>query len=80
MKTPHVSKQQRCIDILKRPQGAMLAELAEITGWQAHSIRGFLSGTVKKKLGLNLVSSEELGSRRYAVCQPKRPGRKSKTT
>ncbi len=50
------SKQQNCLDLLRRAKGASVEELQEITGWQAHTVRGFLSGDVKRKLGLELVS------------------------
>lgn len=62
------SKQQKCLDLLARRDGATLAELIAATDWQPHSVRGFLSGTVKKKLGLTLVSSrDDNGARRYAL-------------
>ena len=48
------SKQATLIALLKRPKGASLQELVTAAGWQAHSIRGFLSGTIKSKLGLKL--------------------------
>jgi hypothetical protein len=62
------SKQQLCLELLRRPDGANLEELQAATGWQPHSVRGFLSGTVKKKLGLTL-SSDRTGDRprRYRV-------------
>lgn len=67
------SKQQLCLDLLRRRHGATLASLCEATGWQAHSVRGFLSGTVKKKLGLEpLVSESVNGSRRYKLPDPNR--------
>ncbi len=63
-----VSKQQRCLDLLSRRDGATLAELVAATEWQPHSVRGFLSGTVKKKLGLSLSSSRDTdGTQRYAL-------------
>ena len=47
---------------------ATLADLMVATAWQRHSIRGFLSGTVRKKLGLNLVSDiTDGGERRYRI-------------
>ena len=62
------SKQQLCLELLKRPDGASVEELQAATGWQAHSVRGFLSGTVKKKLGLTLISDRASdGHRRYRV-------------
>ena len=66
--TSKPSKQQLCLRLLRRPDGAGLKELQAATGWQAHSVRGFLSGTVKKKLGLTL-SSDRAGNRprRYRI-------------
>jgi len=53
---------------LKRPDGTTLAELMKATGWQAHSVRGFLSGTVSKKLGFAVASAKaESGERSYSV-------------
>jgi hypothetical protein len=54
--TSKPSKQQLCLELLRRAEGACVEELQAATGWQAHSVRGFLSGTVKKKLGLTLIS------------------------
>jgi hypothetical protein len=62
------SKAAKVLDLLKRPNGATLAELMKATGWQAHSVRGFLSGTVGKKLGLTVTSTKaEDGERTYSV-------------
>lgn len=64
------SKQQQCLDLLARRDGATLSELIAATDWQPHSVRGFLSGTVKKKLGLTLISSrDDNGGRRYRVVE-----------
>jgi Protein of unknown function (DUF3489) len=62
------SKAAKVLDLLKRPEGATLAELMKATSWQAHSVRGFLSGTVGKKLGLTVASTRgEDGERSYSV-------------
>jgi len=62
------SKAANVLDLLKRADGATLAELMKATGWQAHSVRGFLSGTVSKKLGLAVASTKgEDGERSYTV-------------
>ncbi len=50
------TKQAILIDLLNRSGGATLAELVEATGWQRHSVRGAISGTLKKKLGLAVTS------------------------
>ena len=53
---------------MKRSDGATLKELTKATGWQAHSVRGFLSGALGKKMGLTVTSTKaEGGERRYSV-------------
>lgn len=62
------NKTQTCLGLLGRKTGASLDELIAATGWQAHSVRGFLSGTVKKKLGLPLTTvKDENSARRYLL-------------
>ena len=62
------SKAAKVLDLLKRPDGATAKELMKATGWQPHSIRGFLSGTVSKKMGLAVVSTKgEDGERTYSI-------------
>jgi hypothetical protein len=62
------SKQAKLIDLLSRPSGASIPELVKATGWQAHSVRGAISGALKKKLGLAVVSEKtESGGRRYRI-------------
>lgn len=56
-----ITKQQIMIDLLSREGGASLAELAEATQWQTHTVRGALSGALKKRLGLKLVSEKVEG-------------------
>ena len=62
------TKQQTCLDLLGRREGATIEDLEQATGWQKHSVRGFLAGAVKKKLGLTLVSEKpDAGPRRYRI-------------
>ena len=64
------TKTDQCLELLTAPDGATIDELQAATGWQAHSVRGFLAGTVKKKLGLTLDSEKaDDGVRRYRVVQ-----------
>jgi hypothetical protein len=52
------SKKATLIELLRRPGGATLNELMAATEWQAHSVRGFLSGTLRKKMGLKIESDK----------------------
>jgi Protein of unknown function (DUF3489) len=62
------TKQAQVIDLLRRPQGASIAELVTATGWQQHSVRGVIAGALKKKLGLAVTSKKaEDGERRYWI-------------
>jgi len=62
------SKTAKVLDLLKRPDGVTLKELMKATDWQPHSVRGFLSGTVGKKMGLTVKSTKgEDGERTYSV-------------
>jgi integrase/recombinase XerD len=62
------SKTAKVLDLLKRPGGTPLKELMKATGWQPHSVRGFLSGTVGKKMGLTVASAKgEDGERTYSI-------------
>jgi hypothetical protein len=60
------SKAAKILDLLKRPGGVTAKELMKATGWQAHSVRGFLSGTVGKKMGLTVTTKSEDGVRTYS--------------
>ena len=62
-----VSKQDTILVLLRRPEGAGLDVLVKETGWQKHSVRGFLAGTVRKKLKLPLLSEKIDGVRTYRI-------------
>jgi hypothetical protein len=51
------TKQAKMIELLKRPEGATVEQIAEATGWQHHTIRGAISGALKKKLGLTIEAT-----------------------
>jgi hypothetical protein len=61
---PQPSQTAKVLDLLKRPGGVTLKELVKATGWQAHSVRGFLSGIVGKKMGTPVESSKHADSDR----------------
>lgn len=61
------TKTQACLDLLLLSSGATIADIQKITGWQPHSVRGFLAGTVKKKLGRDLSSTKEERGRVYRI-------------
>jgi len=55
------------VDLLRRSEGATIADLVAATGWQKHSVRGAISGALKKKLGLNVVSEKTDAGRVYRL-------------
>jgi hypothetical protein len=62
------SKTTKILELLRQPGGVTAKELMKVTEWQAHSVRGFLSGTVGKKMGLTVTSTKgEDGERTYSV-------------
>ena len=79
-KTPKAAKAERTsrpgtktemvLELLKRPEGATLSQIMKSTDWQAHSVRGFISGTLGKKMGLAVTSAKrEDGERVYSLNQ-----------
>lgn len=67
-RTRENSKQATVIQMLQRPEGATVQQICDTTGWQKHTVRGTLSGALKRKLGLNITSSKsERGERVYRV-------------
>ena len=64
------SKSATVLRLLQRKRGATIGELQNATGWQAHSVRGFLSGTVKKRMSLHVTSEKGAdGVRRYLIAK-----------
>jgi hypothetical protein len=62
------TKQAKVVDLLRRPEGATIAQLVKATGWQPHTVRGALAGALKKRLGLAIKSEKpEDGERVYRV-------------
>jgi hypothetical protein len=64
------SKQDVVIAMLRQPEGATVDEVASVTGWQSHTVRGLFSGTLKKKLRLTLASAKEERGRVYRIAEP----------
>ncbi|MGH9785747.1 MAG: DUF3489 domain-containing protein [Terriglobia bacterium] len=73
-KTAARGKAATILEFLRRKDGATIGDLTKATGWQPHSVRGFLSAHVGKKLGLKLQSTKrEDGQRVYQVVGPPKP-------
>jgi hypothetical protein len=66
-RTREGSKQAKLIEMLKRPQGASIDEIAAEFGWQAHTVRGAIAGALKKRLGLTVTSEKVDGKRVYKL-------------
>ena len=76
------SKQSRIVAMLQAPAGTTIAAMMKATGWQKHSVRGFLAGVVRKRLKLNLTSEKLDGGRVYRISglgRAKSGRRRSKT-
>ncbi|WP_082512732.1 DUF3489 domain-containing protein [Afipia sp. Root123D2] len=61
------TKHARVLGMLRSPAGTTIAAIMTVTDWQQHSVRGFLAGVVRKKLGLNLVSEQSDKGRVYRI-------------
>lgn len=77
-KPPRTTKAASVLALLRSKRGASIEEMTRATGWQAHSVRGFLSGTVKKRMGLALDSEvDKSGIRRYRIAGGENAGSNS---
>src|SRR4051794_3396996 len=63
------SKQAQVIGLLQRPEGATIDEMASAMGWQRHTVRGMISGALKKKLGLQILSEQTDRGRLYRIAE-----------
>jgi hypothetical protein len=61
------TKHARIVAMLRAPAGTTIAGIMAVTEWQQHSVRGFLAGVIRKKLGLNLVSEQSDKGRIYRI-------------
>jgi predicted transcriptional regulator len=57
------------IELLKRPEGATVEQIAEEMGWARHSVRGAMAGALRKKLGLTIISEKSEGRRVYRIVE-----------
>lgn len=64
---PKPTKLTTLVGLLRQPQGATIEEMQEATGWQAHSVRGTISGTLKKAMGLTVTSEKSGNTRVYRI-------------
>jgi hypothetical protein len=65
------TKHDRVLSLLQAKCGTTIAAISKVTGWQPHSVRGFLAGVVKKKLGLTLESEKTRSGRIYRIARAK---------
>ena len=63
----HAGKMGALVLLLRRPEGVSIDEMARATGWQRHSVRGAISGALKKKAGLTILSEYTDGGRIYRI-------------
>jgi hypothetical protein len=67
-RTDGASKQSQLITLLQSPTGGTVEQMMSLTGWQPHSVRGVISGVLRKRLGLNVSSEvQESGARIYRI-------------
>ena len=67
------TKRDRVLKLLRGEGGTTIAAIVKVTGWQQHTVRGFLAGTVRKRLGLNLASEKTASGRIYRIVGSRSP-------
>ena len=67
-----ITKHDRVLGLLRARNGTTIAAISKVTGWQPHSVRGFLAGVVKKRLGLTLQSEKTKSGRIYRIVRTKK--------
>src|SRR5215813_15412275 len=72
------SNQDCVIAMVESPAGATIDAMMKATGWQQHSVRGFLAGVVRKRFGLNLLSQKTERGRVYHIARKSAAGKKNK--
>jgi hypothetical protein len=65
-----LSKQDRVVAMLRHPDGATIASIGKTTVWKKHTVRGFFSAVVRRKLRLELISQIRDGARLYRIVEP----------
>ena len=68
------TEQEKVLNMLRSPSGATVPAIMKATGWQQHSVQGFFSGVVGKRLGLTMVSEGEGADRVYRIAAEAKPG------
>jgi len=64
---PNGSKQSRLISLLRTSEGCTISQMTDLTGWQAHTVRGVISGVLRKRLGLNVVCEKTVDGSSYKI-------------
>lgn len=65
--SPTLTKAEQLIALLRRPEGASVAQMGAAVGWLPHSVRGFMAGTLKKRHGITVASAKEGSERIYRI-------------
>jgi hypothetical protein len=68
-KVERVTRAQTMIDMMRQTNGATAAELGAAVGWQIHSVRGFIAGTLKKRSDLSVLAERNDGATRYRIVE-----------